>query len=155
MFPSTNDINLSPVDTLENNVVENQHSNILDEISIVPGSIDSIQQYNILDEISIELDPPNSIEPISNDIDQPMSTISVPFEPSDACFPTTFSDINFNGVLIPPDFESLHLDMNQIFTATASAAAVGVLATVCSNSNEPSPKEKNSKETTQFFNSVR
>ena len=132
MFPASNDINLSADNLLDNNIVENEVSNILDDISIVPASINSI-----------EIDPPNINSNIN--MDQPVS-ISVPIAPYEASFPPTFTDIDFDGVYLPPDFESINLDMNQILTATAtSTAAVGVLATIYStNSKEPTPN-KNSK----------
>ena len=58
-----------------------------------------------------------------------------------------FLDINLPGINLPPEFEFGTINMNEIFSATAATAAVGVLAKICSNSMSKD-KETTSKEKT-------
>ena len=100
---------------------------------------------NELDKVLEGLDStiPNVLDSInSNELDSPIVSIPINMNPEDA-----FSDINLPGINLPPEFEFGTINMNEIFSATAAIAAVGVLATICSNSMSKD-KETTSKEKT-------
>ena len=87
---------------------------------------------NELDKVLEGLDStiPNVLDSInSNELDSPIVSIPINMNPEDA-----FSDINLPGINLPPEFEFGTINMNEIFSATAATAAVGVLAKICSNS---------------------
>ena len=121
------------------------NQNVLEGIDSTIQNVPIVINSNELDKVLEGLDStiPNVLDSIdSNELDSPIVSIPINMNPEDA-----FSDINLPGINLPPEFEFGTINMNEIFSATAATAAVGVLAKICSNSMSKD-KETTSKEKT-------